>query len=146
MEIRLKQMLGNLAVIIMLSFFTTGVVLAEVAIIANKGITVDSITPKEAKKIWLGKKKSMPGGGTIKLADLPVGNTARKDFYSSIVKKKEKQLKAYWAKITFTGKGYPPQVFDDEAAVVEWVASTPGAMGYVSSNSATDSVKVLLKK
>lgn len=146
MKIRLKQLLGCLTAVILLSIFTTGVVLAEVAIIANKGITVDSITPKEARKIWLGKKKSMPGGGTIKLADLPLGNAARKDFYNSIVKKKEKQLKAYWAKITFTGKGYPPQVFDDDAAVVDWVASTPGAMGYVSSDSVTDSVKVLLKK
>lgn len=120
--------------------------LADVAIIANKAITVDSITAKEAKKIFLGKKKSMSGGGIVKLADLPIGNATRKAFYSLIVKKKERQLKAYWTKITFTGKGYPPRVFDNEAEVVKWVAETKGAVGYVSGASVNDSVNVLLKK
>ncbi len=129
-----------------LSLAIPGVALAEFSIIAHKGITVDSVTGAEAKKIWLGKKKSMSGGGVVKLSDLPVGNATRREFYSTIVKKKEKQLKAYWAKITFTGKGYPPQVFDSEAEVVEWVANTPGAMGYVSGAAVNDSVNVLLTK
>ena len=123
-----------------------GVVVAEVSIIANKGITVDSVTVAEAKKIWLGKKKQMPGGGVVKVSDLSVGDAVRHEFYKNIVHKKEKQLKAYWAKITFTGKGYPPKVFDSEAEVVDWVANTPGAMGYVSSAAVNDSVNVLLTK
>ncbi len=123
-----------------------GAAMADISVIANKNITVDSVTVREAKKIWLGKKRSMQGGGIVKLADLPIGEATRKAFYSSVVKKKEKQLKAYWAKITFTGKGYPPQVFSSESEVVEWVANTPGAMGYVSSAAVNDSVNVLLEK
>lgn len=129
---------------LLLSFPLT--TLADVVIIANKSITVDSVTAAEAKKIFLGKKKSISGGGTIKLADLPIGNATRKKFYRSIVNKKEKQLKAYWAKITFTGKGYPPRIFDSDTEVMNWVAETTGAIGYVSGASVNNSVNILLTK
>ena len=131
--------------VIMLSLFvvTTGSVFADVSVIANKGIGTDSITAKEAKKIWLGKTRSLDGT-SVKLADLPKGNASRDHFYSSVVKKNEKKLKAYWAKIVFAGKGTPPKAFGSDAEVVSWVASTPGAVGYVNSTAADDSVKVLM--
>lgn len=145
MEVRSKRFILS-AMLWGLSVVVPSTVLADVSIIANKAITVASVSEREAKKIWLGKKKSMPGGGVIKLADLPIGDATRNVFYRTLVKKKEKQLKAYWAKIIFTGKGYPPQVFDSESEIVEWVANTPGAMGYVSSAAVNDSVNVLLAK
>ena len=32
----------------------------------------------------------------------------------------------------FTGRGIPPQGFDDEAELAAYVAATPGAVGYVA--------------
>jgi len=116
---------------------------ADVAVIANKSLGVDSISAKEAKRVWLGKTKSL-GGSSIKLADLPPGNGSRDHFYRTVVKKSEKKLKAYWAKIAFSGKGTPPKPFGSDGEVVSWVASTPGAVGYVDSGAIDDSVKVLM--
>ncbi len=121
----------------------TGQVVADVAVVANKAIGVDSITAKEAKKVWLGKIKSL-GGTSLKLADLPKGNGSRDHFYTAVVKKSESKLKAYWAKIVFAGKGTPPKTFASDAEVISWVVSTPGAVGYVESSAADDSVKVLM--
>ncbi len=119
---------------------------ADVALIANKSITTDALTDKEAKKVFLARIKVIAGGGTIRLADLPIGNPTRKDFYKNVIKKKEAQLKAYWAKKSFTGKAFPPKIFDSADEVLEWVAQTKGAMGYVPLASVNDTVKVLLKK
>ncbi len=132
-------------VAIMLSLFVaaTGSVFADVSVIANKGVGTDSITAKEAQKIWLGKKKSL-GGVSVKLSDLPKGNASRDHFYESVVKKNEKKLKAYWAKIVFSGKGTPPKMLSSDSDVISWVASTPGAVGYVDSAAVDDSVKVLM--
>ncbi len=116
---------------------------ADVAVVANKNIGEKSISEKQAKKIWLGKTKSL-GGTSLKPADLPKGNDSRKKFYKAVVKKNEKKLKAYWARIVFSGKGSPPKLFKSDAEVINWVASTPGAVGYVDSVSINDSVKVLL--
>ena len=131
------------AVFVSLFFLMAGQVFADVAVIANKGISVDSISAKEAKKLWLGKSKSL-GGTNVKLADLKPGDASREQFYSNVVKKSGKKLKAYWAKIVFSGKGTPPKPFASDADVIGWVAKTPGALGYVDSGAADDSVKVLL--
>ncbi len=144
MIIRLNYQALFFALFIMMSLPV--VAFADVAIVANKSITSNSVTIKQAKKIFLGKTKSMPGGGVVKLADLPTGNPVRKELYRTIVKKKESQLKAYWAKKSFTGKGFPPKLFDSEDELMEWVAQTKGAIGYVSIGAVNDSVKVLLKK
>ncbi len=131
------------AVTSLLFLVTAGQVYADVAVVANKAVSVDSITGNEAKKLWLGKSKSL-GGASVKLADLVPGDPSRDQFYSTVVKKSEKKLKAYWAKIVFSGKGIPPKAFDSDAEVVDWVAKTPGAIGYVDSAAANDSVKVLM--
>lgn len=49
-----------------------------------------------------------------------------------------------WAKIVFAGKGTPPKTLKSDTEVISWVASTPGAVGYVNSAAADDSVKVLM--
>lgn len=127
-------------------FMTTAsaFVFADVAVVANKGITTDAISKKEAKKIFLGKTKSL-GGTSLMLADLPKGDKSRDEFYTNVVKKNGKKLKAYWAKIVFSGKGSPPKSLKSDEEMINWVASTPGGMGYVNSLSVNDSVKVLLK-
>lgn len=117
---------------------------AEVAVIGNKNITVDSLTLKQAKKLWLGKLKKLPGAGKVTVVDQSVGNAAQVEFYRKVVKKKANQLKAYWAKVTFTGKAFPPEKLPDDAAVLEWVANTPSALGYVDSAAVNGSVKLLL--
>jgi len=140
-KINVKQMVVSTATLFFLVL--AGQVLADVTVVANNGVGVDSITGKEAKKIWLGKTRSL-GGVTVKLADLPKGNVSRDHFYSSVVKKSGNKLKAYWAKIVFAGKGMPPKIFNSDADVISWVASTPGAVGYVDSDAVNDSVKVLM--
>lgn len=116
---------------------------AGVSVIAHQSVSLDAITAKEAKKIWLAKTKKI-NGLTLKLSDLPKGSGSRDYFYSKVVKKSEEKLRAYWAKIVFSGKGVPPKPLSSDDEVVNWVASTPGAMGYVDNAAVNDSVKVLL--
>jgi hypothetical protein len=39
------------------------------------------------------------------------------------------EFRAQWRKAVFTGQGTMPKTFDSEAALLEYVASTPGALG-----------------
>ena len=56
------------------------------------------------------------------------------------------QIKAYWAKRVFTGKGTPPEIKPSESAVVRWVAGGSGRIGYVSAGAVDGSVRVLLRR
>lgn len=133
----------TLFVLPMLLFVTSSKLLADVVIVSHPEFSIDSISAKEAKKIWLGKTKQL-AGVNLKPVDQPKGSAARDHFYKTIVRKNEKQLKAYWAKIVFSGKGNPPKTLDSDADVINWVNSTPGAFGYVDSTAVSDSVKVLM--
>ena len=64
-------------------------------------------------------------------------------FYTDVVGKSEAQLKRHWSQLVFTGKGKPPPSVADDQAVKDWVASTPGAIGYIDGGSVDASVKVL---
>jgi len=118
---------------------------AEVVVIGHPGITADSLSVKQVAKIWLGKSKRIPGGGKAKVVDQKPGSAVRDEFYKKAVRKTDSQLKSYWAKVMFTGKGAPPKALADDAAVKDWVVATPGGLGYVDSGSVDDKVKVLLR-
>ncbi len=53
------------------------------------------------------------------------------------------EFRAQWRKAVFTGQGSMPKAFDSESSLIEYVATTPGALGYVSRVSATDNVKLI---
>jgi hypothetical protein len=54
------------------------------------------------------------------------------------------QFRVGWQKAVFTGQGAMPKTFDSEAALIEYVAATPGALGYVSRILPQDNVKTLI--
>lgn len=103
-----------------------------------------SLDESELKKIFLGKSKTFPDGNKIEPIDLASGG-ARDEFVKSVLGRSESQIKAYWAKLIFTGKGQAPKTLDSEAEIIKMVSQTPSAIAYVSDGAVTDSVKVVAK-
>ncbi len=52
-------------------------------------------------------------------------------------------IKNYWQRQIFSGKESPPPEVGSDAAVISFIKSHPGGIGYVSSKAPLDSVKVL---
>ncbi len=118
---------------------------ADVVVVANKAITADSLNAKQISDLWLGKSEFISGSGKVVVVDQVSGTPVYDYFYKNIVKKNGSQLKAYWAKIIFSGKRLPPSVLANDAAVIEWVTSTPSGLGYVAGTSVNETVKVLFR-
>lgn len=119
--------------------------MAASAVIGNPGIGVKSLSSDEVSEIFLGKMATLPNGVKIVVADHQDGEPIKDEFYDKVVGKNPSQLKAYWAKIIFTGEGLPPKTFSGDKSVKDFVASTPGAIGYISKESVDGSVKVLFE-
>jgi ABC-type phosphate transport system substrate-binding protein len=115
----------------------------EVVVIVHPSNALSEISVDDVKKIYLGKKKFFPGGVKAIPGDQPKGAKSRKFFYGGIVGKSESKLKSYWSRLIFTGKGTPPKVIGNDAAVKAWVAEQPQGMGYIMRSVADDTVKVL---
>jgi hypothetical protein len=132
------------ALFIALGFGGTLAAETEVVVIGNR-LDVAALSPQVVADLYLGRAVQLSTGQRVEVVDLPVGHPVRDEFYSRILGRDPDQIRAYWAKRIFTGKGTPPLVRGDEAAVVRWVRDAPGRIGYVSSEAVTDSVRVLLR-
>ena len=106
----------------------------------NNGST---LTEADIKRIFLGKKKSFPGGGSVLPVDQKEGSAVRIAFMEKVLKKNEQQVKAYWAQRLFTGKGSPPKVADTAADTKKLVAENPSTISYIDSSEADDTVKIV---
>ena len=96
------------------------------------------------KKVFLGKSKSFPDGAQAVPIDLESGEV-REQFINTVIGKSESQLKAYWSKLIFTGKGQAPKTVETEAEAVKLVSQNPNLIAYVSDSAVNDSVKVAAK-
>jgi len=123
---------------------SSSVAAAEVKVIANSNVTDSGLSADVIADVFLGKVGSLPSGVKAVPIDQDEGSAVRDEFYSKASKKDSAQLKAYWSRLIFTGKGQPPKSVADDGDVVAQVSSTPGAIGYVSGGASVGGAKVLM--
>ncbi|MCP4600290.1 MAG: hypothetical protein GY847_07120 [Proteobacteria bacterium] len=115
-------------------------------IIVHPGVSVVSISRAELNRVFLKKLTKWPGGTAIKPVDQKVKSPVRRVFSKSILRRSVTAAKTYWRKQIFTGRNVPPPEVLSDKAVIKYVLSKPGAIGYVSVNTPTNGVKVLQVK
>lgn len=131
-----------------LSILATGLIWAavagaEVVVIANTRGGAEALTKEQVSALFLGKMNSLPSGNSATPLDQPESSPLRDEFYSKLTGKSAAQIKAYWAKMSFTGKGIPPKEKINSADVKKSVAATPSAIGYIEKSAVDSSVKVV---
>lgn len=123
----------------MVSFDT----LAEIAIIVHPSNNA-SISAEDVTQLFLGKTKNFPDGSSA----VPIGQEENAEvtdmFYERVMSRSSQQIKAYWSKQIFSGKGTPPKAASDNEEVLKLVASNPNLIGYVDSSKVNNDVKVVL--
>jgi len=115
---------------------------AELAVIAHPSMG-DALTQKQISRIFLGKSKKFPSAGIATPIDLPDTNTTKLAFNKDVLKKSPQQMKSFWSKQIFTGKGKPPRQEDNAAAIIALVKANPNMIAYVDASAVTGDVKVV---
>lgn len=116
---------------------------AEISVIvsaSNANTTLDQAT---VSKIFLGKSKRFPDGSQAVPVDQDEQSATREAFNTNVLGKSDSQLKSYWSRLIFTGKGTPPNQSGDDASVKSLVAKNPNIIGYIDSSAVDASVKVV---
>ncbi len=117
---------------------------AEVAVIVHPS-NAATFDADAVSKLYLGREKSFPGGAAAVPLALGDDAAATAEFNDKILKKPSSQLKAYWSKLIFTGKGTPPKEIASDAEMVKLISSNPNMIGFVDAKAVDGSVKVVLK-
>jgi hypothetical protein len=74
--------------------------------------------------------------------DQAENSTARDEFYLR-VGKSAAQIKAYWSKIIFTGRGQPPPTAPNDIEIRKRIVGNPAAIGYIDRSLVDSTVKVV---
>ena len=115
---------------------------ADYALVTNKSNPVSSISGKDAKNIFLGKKSTWENGVKV-VVFTNSSSLVHNSFAGNVVSKTAQQFSTFWKKALFTGMGIPPKDMSNDAQMLKAVASQTGTLGYVSASSVDGSVKTV---
>jgi ABC-type phosphate transport system substrate-binding protein len=116
--------------------------LASITVIVHPSNNND-LNKSAITRLFLGKTKKFPDGTIAIPLNQDESKNITEEFNSKALKKSSSQLKAYWSKLVFTGKGTPPKNAEDNKAVLDIVAQNPNVIGYISSDIVNDKVKAV---
>ena len=112
-------------------------------VVVNIDNPADSITKQQLSHLLLKKRSKWEHGEPADPVDLNSGSPIREAFSKDVHGRSVSSVKNYWQRQIFSGRGVPPPEVESDAAVVSYVASRPGAVGYVSPRASLDGVKVV---
>ena len=117
----------------------------DLLVIANRSVNASvPLDPDRLAAIYLLRIATWPDGSRIVPVNREAGSEARAQFTASILKEDNSSLAAYWNEMHFMGK-LPPVVQQSEQAMLAFVRTVPGAVGYISASTVPVDVKVLAR-
>jgi hypothetical protein len=97
---------------------------------------------KDVQEIFLGKRVQWKDNTTIHpvtVKDLAL----HKAFLKQYLKKSNTKWNAYWKRMVFTGNGIPPKQCTTQEELLEYVAETGGAIGYIDAETPVENVNII---
>jgi ABC-type phosphate transport system substrate-binding protein len=110
-------------------------------VIANPSVKASDVSKTELRDVFTGASASL--GGSHVVPALQKQGAAHEAFLAEYVGKSDAALSATWRSLVFSGQASMPKSVDSDAAMVDYVAKTPGAIGYIAKTSPHEGVKVL---
>ena len=106
---------------------------AELAVAMSAASAVESLSRDQVVNIFLGRFRQLPDGTTALPVDQPEALPLRAAFYRLLVNKNPAEIRAYWARLVFSGKTAPPHQAGTPEEVLQWLRDRPGAIGYLDA-------------
>ena len=118
----------------------------QIAVIVAKTHPAERLSRADLARIYQRRQRFWNNGAKIVPFNLAAEHPIRRQFSVHIFNQSPEDMQDYWDTQYFHGVS-PPYALASEEAVVQFVANTPGAIGYVPAsivNGLTGQVKVLL--
>lgn len=96
-------------VLLVLTLTLTGFARAEIVVVASPSLDLGSLAIADVRQIFSGRKSTV-NGEAVEPLDLPAESPVRSRFYRKVLDMNESQLRAHWVRMSFTGKGTPPEM------------------------------------
>jgi len=114
-----------------------------VVVVVSATSPVSKLDKEQVANLFLGKSSSYPDGSAAVPIEQTDATPAHEEFHKSITEKSASQLKSYWSKMIFSGKGTAPKEVSSNAELLKLLAGNPAMIGYVDKTAADKTVKVV---
>lgn len=111
-------------------------------IVVNQTVPSKQYTLADARAIFMMRQRFWPNGEQIKVFTLSDTDLLHKDFVKNNLDMFPHQLRRIWDRMLFSGTGATPVQLDSEQEMIDKIANTPYAIGYL--NSRPDNEKIRL--
>jgi len=111
-------------------------------VIANAGVKESAVTTAELRDVFTGAASTLKDGSRAVPVTLKTGGT-HDAFLKEYLGKNDAAFRATWRSLVFSGAAIMPKLLNSDEEMVDYVARTSGAIGYVSASAKTGGVKVL---
>ena len=129
----------NLSVLLLISIPVA--LPGEETVIVNPSVTAKALTNDALKDIYLGKTSIWDDGTKITVVIVKEGPS--NEALMKRLNKSPQQFLSSWKKLVFTGKGAMPELVANDQAMADYIAKTPGAIGYIAKDAVKEGVKEL---
>jgi ABC-type phosphate transport system substrate-binding protein len=116
---------------------------AQVVVVVSARSTVQPLTQQQIADIFMGKANRLPDGPTVVPIDQAEDSAIREKFYFLATGKSPAQMKAYWSKIIFTGRGQPPRQVASAGEIKKQVAADANLIAYLDAAAVDSSLRVV---
>lgn len=106
--------------------------------------TVKRLDTTTVARIYTGRVIEVDGV-SITAVNAKAGTTIRNRFLQVFLNQDEDKYTAYWTVRRYIGKGASPRELDKSSEIIQFVTSTPGAIGYIDETEVRPGLNVLVR-
>ena len=141
----MKRTIVSISFSVLISVMTLGnVTNADELVVITAPDNSEELQLSDVARIFLGKARRFPSGAEVEPLDIDPSNPSYAEFARLVLKKTPSQLRAYWAKQMFTGKGRPPKVLASPEQLREMVARHKRYLSYLEENQVDETVRPVI--
>jgi len=116
---------------------------AGFAVIVNKANPVKTLAVAELRRIFMKQTRMWPHAESIVPVDWDATSPNREAFSRRVLARSVREMGDYWVQQSVTQGLAPPSTQRSARALLRFIASVPGAIGYVPPGDVDDTVSVV---
>lgn len=136
------SLLRALPLLLLLAF---PVARAEMVVAVRADSEIGTLSKTEVTNIFLGRYRLLSSGNQAEPLDQPTGSAEHAAFYDALLNKTSAEIRAYWARLVFTGRVPPPRTVDNSERLLEQLLANPRAVGYIERNKLDRRLRVVFE-
>ncbi|MFM8332649.1 MAG: substrate-binding domain-containing protein [Candidatus Methylumidiphilus sp.] len=112
-------------------------------IVVNREVSTSQLSRGELQAIFTMRVRVWPDGLPIKVFVLSDNTSEQSEFAKKILDIFPYQLRRYWDRLVFSGTGQAPIELASPGEMYNRIATTPGAIGYLTADYIGNQVRII---